>query len=247
MQPTEGFGQVSPGSDRPPPRKSWFQRALLPVALVSVFIAVIAVGVAIYTVRSRPDDPPTVSAGGTSTPAPSNTQTIAPTDTAAATDTGVPSDTETSTDSPLPPPPSDTSTVQPTGTYVLAYQGTRMVVPCGGTRVDLDQPRVDVNSASDFNYCGFFVNNVPAISTEFGHAILKNANATPDECERTIQLAPTTGGFATKAGLVYCQLTDGTQAIPGGGSSPKTCIIAITSITPDRSLNLSVSCYTNPT
>jgi hypothetical protein len=243
MQPTGGLGPFGSDPSQPPPRRSWFQRAQLPITLVSVAIAIVAIGVMIYTIRSRPGNPPAISAGASTPATPSNTQTLEPTDSAAPTDTGM----DTPSDSPLPAP-TDSSTVQPRGSYVLAYQGTRMVVPCeGSTRVDLDEPHVDVATADDFAYCAFYVNQVPAIRTDLGHAVLKSANATPEECQQTIQLAPTTGLLATKAGLVYCQVTDGTQAVPGGGSSPKTCIIALTSIDPERRLNLTVTCYTNPT
>jgi hypothetical protein len=231
------------GSGQSPPGRSRSHRFLIWALLAMALVTVGSVVVAVVAVRSRSDGavaggPSPSPTGVTAAPA-SPTDLDGPTVTTAPATTGAPTITDD-------PTSSDTSTVEPGRDYVLAYERKRLSLPCQAG-ADLDEPRVNVQDSRDLTYCNSTRNGIPVISFPGDHAIVRSAAATPEDCEQAIQLSPSTDALVTKAGLVFCLVTDGVTTVPGGGASPKTCIVTVNSVDVDNRLAITVTAYTNPT
>jgi hypothetical protein len=161
------------------------------MSLIALIVSIVALGVAVTRDGDTADPPATAS------PQPGNSATELP----------VPADDPTSettggTGQPPGPTPEDTGVVDPQAEFTLAYERRQQRIPTS-ISVDLDEPRVKPAAGGDVYY-----GSSKYFDPDSDAAVVKSANASPQDCAAAIQNEPLTNNIAAAEGLTLCIQTD---------------------------------------
>jgi len=222
-------------------------RLAMVVAAVAVLLAMSSLGVAAWALRKAdqatdalaalppPPGSPPPDAGATPEPGPT------PSD--AETTTGPDAAEPTSTGASIAP-------LNPQSVFKLFYEKRTLNVQVPGceTRyVDLDEPRLDAQSAADISLAAC-TGGIPKMEfTDGVVAAVGESAMTPNECAEQIQFSaiPATKDYALRKGDAYCIQTS-LAAANSRGDSQRMVVVTVTGVSADKLVTLQATAYIVP-